>query len=156
MWMPPSNTHGWKGGTASWVLFRYSIPTGLLGTLIAPITLGAQVVYIARFSPVATLNAIREHQISLVIAVPSMYGALVRLKDAKPDDFRNVYALISGGEPLPAAVRLACEEKLGVTIYEGYGLTETIGPIAFNVPGSQSPGFGWQTHPKRRGENHRR
>jgi long-chain acyl-CoA synthetase len=114
--------------------------TGLLGTLLAPITLGAQVVYIARFSPVATLHAIREHQISLVIAVPSMYGALVRLKDARPDDFRNIYALISGGEPLPAAVRLACEQKFGVTIYEGYGLTETIGPIAFNVPEHSHPG----------------
>ena len=69
----------------------------------------------------ATLNAIREHQISLVIAVPSMYGAIVRLKDAKPEDFKNIYAVISGGEPLPAAVRDAFKQKLNVPIYEGYG-----------------------------------
>ncbi len=114
--------------------------TGLLGTLLAPITLGSMVVYIARFSPVATLNAIKQHQISLVIAVPSMYGAIVRLKSAQPEDFRSIYAIISGGEPLPAAVREAFQEKFGLPIYEGYGLTETIGPIAFNVPGHNHPG----------------
>jgi long-chain acyl-CoA synthetase len=114
--------------------------TGLLGTLLAPMTLGAMVVYIARFSPVATLNAIKEHQISLVIAVPSMYGAIVRLKAAHPDDFKGIYAIISGGEPLPAAVREAFQAKLNQPIYEGYGLTETIGPIAFNVPGQNHPG----------------
>jgi long-chain acyl-CoA synthetase len=114
--------------------------TGLLGTLLAPITLGALVVYIARFSAMATLNAIREHQISLVIAVPSMYGAITRLKEAKPEDFKSIYATISGGEPLPAAVREAFLTKFNQPIYEGYGLTETIGPIAFNVPGFNHPG----------------
>jgi long-chain acyl-CoA synthetase len=114
--------------------------TGLLGTLLAPITLGSQIVYIGRFSPVATLNAIRDHQISLVIAVPSMYGAMVRLKEAKPEDFKSIYAIISGGEPLPAAVREGFQTKFNQPIYEGYGLTETIGPIAFNVPGNNHPG----------------
>jgi long-chain acyl-CoA synthetase len=114
--------------------------TGLLGTLLAPITLGAMTVYIARFSAVATLNAIREHQISLVIAVPSMYAAIARLKDAGPEDFAQIYAVISGGEPLPAAVREAFHAKFNQPIYEGYGLTETIGPIAFNVPGHNHPG----------------
>ena len=40
----------------------------------------------------------------------------------------------------PAAVREAFAQKFGIPIYEGYGLTETIGPIAFNVPGAIRPG----------------
>lgn len=114
--------------------------TGLLATLLAPITLGSQVVYIARFSPVATLNAVRDHQISVLVAVPSMYAALVRLKHAVADDFKSLYAALSGGEPLPAAVREAFWHKFRTPLYEGYGLTETIGPIAFNVPGAIKPG----------------
>jgi long-chain acyl-CoA synthetase len=114
--------------------------TGLLATVIAPITLGSSVVYIARFSPVGTINAIRDHEISIVAAVPSMYGAMCRLKSAGPDDVKSLYAAISGGEPLPAAVREAFGHKFGIPIYEGYGLTETIGPIAFNVPGAIRPG----------------
>lgn len=114
--------------------------TGLLATLIAPVWLGSLVVYQARFSPVAVMQAIRERQISILAAVPSMYGALIRLKDAGPDATRSLYAAISGGEPLPAAIREGFEKKFGVPIYEGYGLTETIGPIAFNVPGRIRPG----------------
>jgi long-chain acyl-CoA synthetase len=109
--------------------------TGMLATLLAPVMLGARTIYIARFSPVATLNAIREHQISITAAVPSMYAAIVRLKDAKPEDFKSIYAALSGGEPLPRAVQDAFHQRFGIPIYEGYGLTETIGPIAFNVPG---------------------
>jgi long-chain acyl-CoA synthetase len=114
--------------------------TGLMSMLIAPITLGSQIVYIARFSPVATLHAIREHQISILAAVPSMYGAMLRLKDAKPEDFQILYAAISGGEPLPAALREAFQQRFNVAICEGYGLTETIGPITFNAPQSYRGG----------------
>jgi long-chain acyl-CoA synthetase len=114
--------------------------TGLLATLIAPVTLGSQAIYMARFSPVAVLNAVREHQISIIAAVPSMYAAIVRLKSAVPEDFKPLYAAISGGEPLPAAVGEAFHAKFQQPIYEGYGLTETIGPIAFNVPGAIKQG----------------
>jgi long-chain acyl-CoA synthetase len=114
--------------------------TGMLATMIAPITLGAQVIYIARFSPVATIKAIREHQVSVLVGVPSMYGALLRLKDATPADFANFYAAISGGEPLPSTIREGFKAKFGQPLYEGYGLTETIGPICFNYPNAIKPG----------------
>jgi long-chain acyl-CoA synthetase len=114
--------------------------TGLLATLIAPVHLGAMVNYVARFSPVAMIQAIRQHQLSVIVAVPAMYGALLRLKDAGPDDFKHVYACISGGEPLPSTIRDAWQQRYGVPLYEGYGLTETIGPIAFNSPGHLKPG----------------
>src|SRR5207249_4282175 len=50
--------------------------TGMLATLAAPVTLGATTVYLARFSPVATIKAVREHAISILVAVPSMYAAM--------------------------------------------------------------------------------
>jgi long-chain acyl-CoA synthetase len=114
--------------------------TGLLATLLAPVQLGATVVYIARFSPVATIQAVRQHKLSVLVAVPSMYGALLRLKDASPEDFAHVYASLSGGEPLPSAIRDAWHQRFGIPIFEGYGLTETIGPIAFNTPQNNRPG----------------
>jgi len=114
--------------------------TGLLATLLAPTQLGSKIVYIGRFSPVATIKAIREHQLSVITAVPSMYWAILRLKDATPDDFKNVYACISGGEPLPSNIRDGFKQRFNADIYEGYGLTETIGPIAFNAPQYNQPG----------------
>ena len=66
--------------------------------------------------------------------------ACCALKDAGPADVKSLYAAISGGEPLPSIIREGWLKKYGVPLYEGYGLTETIGPIAFNVPGAIKPG----------------
>jgi long-chain acyl-CoA synthetase len=114
--------------------------TGMLATMIAPVQLGSQMVFIARFSPVGTIKAIREHQVSVIAAVPSMYAAMTRLKEAGPNDVQSLYAAISGGEPLPTLVREAWLKKYEKPIYEGYGLTETIGPVTFNTPQAHRPG----------------
>jgi long-chain acyl-CoA synthetase len=113
---------------------------GILAMMIAPVTIGATIIYMARFSPVGALNAIREHKASLMFGTPSMYGAILRLKDAKPDDFKHMYALISGGEPLPATLREAFKQRLGTTILEGYGLTETSPVVSVNTPQVQKAG----------------
>ena len=108
--------------------------TGLLATLLAPVQLGSQMVYMGRFHPGAVVRAVKEHGISVITAVPSMYAAMAKTKEAGPDAWKDVYASISGGEPLATAVREAFEAKFACKMYEGYGLTETIGPIAFNTP----------------------
>jgi long-chain acyl-CoA synthetase len=104
------------------------------------VTLGAPVVCMARFSAVAAINAIREHKLSLLFAVPSMFGALLHLKNASSDDFKHTYAVISGGEPLPEALRQRFGQRFGVPLLEGYGLSETTGPIALNVPQAHRAG----------------
>ena len=114
--------------------------TGLLATMIAPVTLGATAVYIARFSPAGTLKAIREHDVSVMAGVPSMYNAIARLKEAVPDDFCRLYMPLSGGEPLPARVREALDARFKCALMEGYGLTETCGPACVNHPGAHRPG----------------
>ena len=108
--------------------------TGLLATMVAPVALGAKMVYIARFSPVATLKALREHDASVLMGVPSMYNALARLKDVKPGDGAGLFLALSGGEPLPGRVRDHFKETFGVEMMEGYGLTETCGPVCVNHP----------------------
>jgi long-chain acyl-CoA synthetase len=120
---------------------------GMTAMMLAPIQLAAQVIYLSRFSPVGTLNAIREHGVSLVFAVPSMFGAIAHLKNASADDFKSIYALISGGEPLPAAVRDGFEKRFNVPIYEGYGLTETSPVISLNTPHDHRPGSVGRTVP---------
>jgi long-chain acyl-CoA synthetase len=94
----------------------------------------------ARFSAPAVMKAIHEQKISLVFAIPSMYGAIFHLKSPTAADFTNIYALISGGEPLPQPLAKAFFERFGKPIYEGYGLTETSPVVALNMPQSHRPG----------------
>jgi long-chain acyl-CoA synthetase len=69
-----------------------------------------------------------------------MYAALAHLKSAKAEDFKSIYFMISGGEPLPNPLREGFFERFAVPIYEGYGLTETSPVISLNVPHSNRPG----------------
>jgi long-chain acyl-CoA synthetase len=113
---------------------------GLTATLLAPVALGATVVYVARFSPVAALNAVKQHNISVMFGIPSMYGAIANLKQMSPEDFKSVYAIISGGEPLPTPIREGFQKRTGHALYEGYGLTETCGPTSVNTPQAHRAG----------------
>jgi len=113
---------------------------GMTAMMLAPLQLGTTIIYLARFSPVAFIHALRQHGASLMFGVPSMYAAIFRLKDAGPEDFKSTYAMLSGGEPLPATLREAFEKRFGVPLLEGYGLTETSPVISLNTPGVKRPG----------------
>ncbi len=113
---------------------------GMTAMMLAPIQLGATIIYLARFSAVAALNAVREHGVSLMFGVPSMFGAIAHLKNASAEDFKSIYAMISGAEPLPVSLREGFKQRFGVTLYEGYGLTETSPVVTLNVPHDNRPG----------------
>lgn len=113
---------------------------GMMASMLVPVQLGAKAVYLSRFSPVAAVKAIRDHKVSFMFGVPSMYGAIANMKSATADDFKDMYAVISGGEPLSASLREAFKAKFNQPILEGYGLTETSPCIAFNTPMANKPG----------------
>jgi long-chain acyl-CoA synthetase len=101
---------------------------GLTVLTLLPLSIGARVVYTARFAPKRLLDLMEEHRPTAFIAIPSMYAALLAAKSARPEHFRGIRYLVSGGEALPPAVLEGFRERFGVTLNEGYGLTET-GPV---------------------------
>ncbi|RJP32061.1 MAG: long-chain fatty acid--CoA ligase [Phycisphaerales bacterium] len=103
---------------------------GLTGLVLMPIHLGATVHAIPRFNPLHAIKSIAEKQITLVVAIPSMYAAMLKAKSATPEMFRSVQLAISGGEPLPDSVARGFQERFGVTLRQGYGLTETSPVVA--------------------------
>jgi long-chain acyl-CoA synthetase len=98
---------------------------GLTVLTLLPLTVGCPVVYTAKFLPKKILDLLHKHRPTALIAIPSMYNALLHAKSATPDHFAGIKYIVSGGEPLPEAVFNGFREKLSVTINEGYGLTET-------------------------------
>jgi long-chain acyl-CoA synthetase len=78
--------------------------------------------------PRRILQLLQEHRPTAMVAIPSMYNALLSAKSAEADHFASLRWVVSGGEPLPAAVFEGFRDKFDVLINEGYGLTET-GPV---------------------------
>jgi len=113
---------------------------GLTALTIVPLIAGCPIVYSARFVPRRIVKLIRRHRPGIFMAIPSMYGTLLSVKEAEPDDFRSIRLAISGSEPLSASVRERFNERFDVLIREGYGLTETSPIVSVNSDGAYRPG----------------
>jgi long-chain acyl-CoA synthetase len=98
---------------------------GLTVLTLLPLAVGCKAVYTARFVPRKIITLAREHRPSVLVAIPSMYGALRSVKEASREDFASLRFVVSGGEPLPQAVADGFFERFERRISEGYGLTET-------------------------------
>lgn len=112
---------------------------GFTAMTVVPLVLGATVHFQPRFSPVTILNTIVEKQISVFMAIASMWTALGHSKHATAEMFRSVKIGISGGEPLQPRVFELYKERFGLTILEGYGLTETSPVVSINTPEHNRP-----------------
>jgi long-chain acyl-CoA synthetase len=113
---------------------------GLTVLTLLPLTVGIKVIYAAKFVPGRIVRLVRQHTPTVFVAIPSMYNALLHAKDATTADFASLRYTVSGGEPLPDAVFAKFRERFGVTINEGYGLTETAPVTNWCRP------FEWRPH----------
>lgn len=98
---------------------------GLTVLTLLPLAIGGRVVYTAKFMPKKVIDLIRHHRPTALVGIPSMFNALLAVKSGCPDDMRSLRFAVSGGEPLPASVFDEFKAKYGITLNEGYGLTET-------------------------------
>ncbi len=113
---------------------------GLTANVLLPICLGASVFSIPRFSPIAAVRAIEEHEITIMLAIPSMYAAMLRVKSATGESMRSIRIAVSGGEPLSDRVRADFEKRFGVMLHQGYGLTETSPVVSVCLPQAHKEG----------------
>lgn len=107
---------------------------GFTAMTVLPLMLGATVHFLPRFSPAAVVGMLERTRATVFMAVASMYAAMLKLKSAEARPFESVRLAISGGEPLSPAVAAAFDQRFGVQLNEGYGLTETSPVASINVP----------------------
>jgi long-chain acyl-CoA synthetase len=113
---------------------------GFTALTITPLLLGSAVWYLPRFSPVGLAQIVADKKVSVLIAIPSMFAAVLNLKSAERATFQTLEYTISGGEPLPEKVYRGFQERFGVTVCEGYGMTETSPVVSLNTPWENRPG----------------
>lgn len=100
--------------------------------LNAPLYRGATILVIPRFSPTETAKAIQAHQATMFAGVPTMFNFLVQHPEVQAEVLKSLTLAISGGAAMPVAVLEAFEQKFGVIVSEGYGLSEASPVVTFN------------------------
>jgi acetyl-CoA synthetase len=107
----------------------------------------------SKFNPTEILPLIENYGITTFCCPPTIYRMLI-LADLDKFDFTELRHCVSAGEPLNPEVIKAWKDATGLTIYEGYGQTETVLCIGtfpgmtpkFGSMGKPSPGWHIELH----------
>jgi long-chain acyl-CoA synthetase len=106
---------------------------GLSSILDICVRFGCTMSLIPRFTPAAVLTAIQRDRATIFEGVPTMFADLLSYPDLPSYDLSSLRVAISGGASIPTPVLDAFEERFGLVILEGYGMTETASTTTFNI-----------------------
>jgi len=99
----------------------------------AAIAAGGTFTLLPRFAPEEAFRIMERDAVTVFAGVPTMYFALLHHDGAGAFDLSELRYCLSGGSAMPVEVMKAFEEKFGVPILEGYGLSETSPVASFNM-----------------------
>ncbi|WP_436697878.1 long-chain-fatty-acid--CoA ligase [Nocardioides sp. BYT-33-1] len=100
---------------------------------------GGTVVMLPRFEAAPAIGLMLKEKVTFFAGVPTMYWGLLNALDDSVDVktlAANLRVAVAGGAALPVEVHHQFEERFGVTILEGYGLSETSPVASFSPFGS--------------------
>jgi long-chain acyl-CoA synthetase len=105
---------------------------GLSSVLHPVVRFGATLILIPRFDAETVLTAIERDRATFFDGVPTMFVALLANPLLDQYDLSSLRVAISGGASIAAEVLDEWERRVGVTILEGYGLSETASTATVN------------------------
>lgn len=95
---------------------------------------GGTVVLLRELSPESILDAIEEHRVTQTLLVPAVIQMVLHSPDCADRDFSSLKRLLYGASPITLAVLQQAIETFDCEMEQGYGLTETVGPVAMLPP----------------------
>jgi long-chain acyl-CoA synthetase len=110
---------------------------GLSSIMNTCVLLGGTMSLVPRFEAAAVLDVVQRDRATVFEGVPTMFIALLQAPGLASYDLSSLRVAISGGAPIPAEIIDSFERRFGVTILEGYGLSETASTTTFNVSAAE-------------------
>ncbi|UCB57649.1 MAG: AMP-binding protein [Candidatus Omnitrophota bacterium] len=117
----------------------------MVGSIIFPLSMGATIVIVNSIIPSHIFRTIDEFQVDYILGTPTIYS--IFLKNYNKEKYRldSIRHAISGGSFLPMELHHRVKEAMGLSLMQGYGLTECV-PAICNALGSKkihSLGVSW-------------
>jgi len=103
----------------------------------AGFSMAATLLLVPRFDAQQVIELMQKEDVTVFAGVPTMWWGLLAAMDAGIDVdriARNLRIGVAGGASLPVEIINQVKDKLGITILEGYGLSETSPVATFSDP----------------------
>ena len=114
---------------------------GLVVSILSPLRAGGRSTIVGKFSAQAFFQAVQTARPTFFSAVPAIYSMLANLPPEVAPDTSSLRFVACGAAPMPAALIGEIENRFGVVVIEGYGLSEaTCASTANPLRGVRKPG----------------
>jgi long-chain acyl-CoA synthetase len=101
----------------------------------ASVMVGGTMTLLPRFETEKAMEVIQRDKVKLVALVPTMYYFFLNSDKVSDYDLSSIEMAVSGGAALPEEVHRRFKEQFGISIMEGYGLSETSPVASFTLSG---------------------
>jgi fatty-acyl-CoA synthase len=106
--------------------------TGLSGSLLGPVYLGATLVVLARWDREVAARCIERHRVTVWQAISTMVVDFLAQPGAAGLDLSSLQGVRGGGAAMPEAVAAQLKALTGLEYVEGYGMSETLAATHIN------------------------
>jgi acetyl-CoA synthetase len=128
---------GARAGEVAWCTAAPGWSKSTRNAFVAPWLGGAvAVLHDGRFDPAERLRLCQELGVNVLCQAPTEYRMLAKRAELTP--VPSLRRLVSAGEPIEPETIQLFRERLGLSIGDGYGQTET-GPVSGMRPGEDDP-----------------
>jgi len=101
---------------------------------------GATILLVQRFDPATAVQSIVDRGVTVIPGAPALWTSFAHFDELDPSTFATVRLALSGASRLPVTVARTMQDRFGIEIREGYGLTEA-SPVVTTSTGV-TPRFG--------------
>lgn len=122
-----SQWHGIESDTTMMNVLPIHHVNGIIVTLVTPCFVGASVVVNKRFKSGGFWKKLEDHNVAIVSVVPTLLQFLIDAdEELMPERIPGFRHFICGAGPLSVELARDFQDKFGLKILHGYGLSETV------------------------------
>ncbi len=113
---------------------------GFAITTLMPLSEGIPIICHADPKDVTTIaSGIQKYSGTILVGTPTFLRMYTISKKVSVDSMQSLRLVVAGAEKLRSEVRKGFEKKFNMSVYEGYGTTETSPGASVNLPDLESP-----------------